>query len=527
MSFFESIRDFFEVLFNSSSPEVQIKQQLKKISSELKSVNPVIYKNDLILPNFAEVIRLLYVYTKPLENLLYQTICSNDITRNTRFEDQLIITGFSPEEQKILEELSYENRKQEIKSANLKQSVIFEKQRAKFEKLKHRLNDEEFLKIDTVLADLKNLADFCRFNFFVFVQNFDHSFDPLKKSYKPNFTAQPLQAIEKTLSDFYYVLANLKINTSMLNALDALSQLRNGGIVNEDEQEDVLSNLKKINSIITTITTPEIIKKMICLSKGDPGYAPGFASYKRTARDSFVLHFQEKFSADERRIKTEIQDETIHKEIIAIFEDKQLIALEGYNLALNDLLQKNTSVSLLWITPLKIIKTFIAVYYSEKIKDLLGDINIEGFFNNPVYKNNFSSNVYACNECMDRISKFEKLFERNQKYDTAVLTGFIRDSHKDSSFMKKLLSTVNDINGAAKSLIQNIVSAFFSMYTELQDIISDSKKPNSDIITNLKVLTMSSRNHENFDLLEKQYPSWTTFFKIMKNYIIIGDVDKK
>ena len=52
-------------------------------------------------------------------------------------------------------------------------------------------------------------------------------------------------------------------------------------------------------------------------------------------------------------------------------------------------------------------------------------------------------------------------------------------------------------------------------------MIKKKKKPASEIISNLKVLMMSSRNRDNTDLLEKQHANWEIFFEIMKNYAII------
>ena len=60
------------------------------------------------------------------------------------------------------------------------------------------------------------------------------------------------------------------------------------------------------------------------------------------------------------------------------------------------------------------------------------------------------------------------------------------------------------------------------MYTEIGELLTDAKKPTSEIISNLKVLMMSSRNRDNTDMLEQQYPNWEIFFEIMKNYAIIN-----
>ena len=114
MSFIQAITDFFDNIFRSSSPDVQKRQKLKKIDSEVRALPSGIYRNGLIQPNFAEVLRILYINTRPIAKILEQTIAGPDIKRNTRFEYQLIVSGYSEENQQKLRSLEYENRKQEL-----------------------------------------------------------------------------------------------------------------------------------------------------------------------------------------------------------------------------------------------------------------------------------------------------------------------------------------------------------------------------------------------------------------------------
>ena len=109
MSFIQTISDFLESIFKRSSPEVQKKQQLKKLDAELREFQPVIYKNGNLQPNFAEAIYSLYKNTKVLDDLFSVTVSSADIPRQHRFEAQLILTGYSNEYRGIIESLSFDN----------------------------------------------------------------------------------------------------------------------------------------------------------------------------------------------------------------------------------------------------------------------------------------------------------------------------------------------------------------------------------------------------------------------------------
>ena len=173
MSFLQAIQNFFDSIFNRGSPEVQKKLQMRKLENELKAYQPAIFKNGNLLPNFAESIRVLYLNTKPINDILATTIADQDIQRSRRYEAQLVFTGFTSEGQKIIESLEYSARKSELTSTTLTISQIFDRQHKKLDKILHELGSETFKKIDADLVALHQLNDFCKFNFVTILQIFD------------------------------------------------------------------------------------------------------------------------------------------------------------------------------------------------------------------------------------------------------------------------------------------------------------------------------------------------------------------
>ena len=161
MGFFQLISEFFESIFNSSSPEVKKRQELRKLENELKQYQPEIYKNDMLLPNFAEALRVLYVNTKPIYNLLSETLCSEDLERNHHFSEQLMMTGFSDGAQEIIESLSYANRKEAARNAE-SLSRHFEREHARLEKAIEELKSPDFAKKSSLkFFDLRNFLSQC------------------------------------------------------------------------------------------------------------------------------------------------------------------------------------------------------------------------------------------------------------------------------------------------------------------------------------------------------------------------------
>ncbi|MCQ2599890.1 MAG: DUF5312 domain-containing protein [Treponema sp.] len=530
MSLLQMLTDLFDNLFRSSSPEVQKKQRIRKIENELKALPNGIYRNGLIQPNFAEILRVLYINTRPIYKILEATIAGPDIKRNTRFEFQLIVSGYEEKWQLALKDLEYEPRKQEVVLADLQgipASRIFDDQKRRFEKLLSQLNSKEFLKMDSIFVKLKQLVELCRFNFITPLKAFDPRFNPNEPNATPNFSAVAPIALENVFLDLYYIIADFQMNMSVANAIIALAQIIDMDSMTSEKQKKIVGNLKKIEQACHNILNETVLSSLIRISKQNPDFTPQKASYTADARQRFSSQLQDQFSSEENRIKSEIKDEKIKSELGVLFNGKSLISLTGYNDDLNELLLQNSSVSFTWMTPLKILKTFTTLYYTEPVKTLLNDIVIEGFFNNPNYKSQFSQTVFSANEVAEKIQAFENSFAPNGPNNEQLIKGYIRDSHKDSDFSKKLVSQVDGINVEAKSLIQRQVSALFGLYHELGDLLQDAKKPSCEIVQNLKVLMMSSRNRDSTDYIENNYEKWKVFFDIMRNYAIITTVEKK
>lgn len=523
MSFFQEITDFFELVFKRSSPEVQKKQQMKKLDAEIRTFEPVIYRNGNLLPNFGEAIFALYKNTKPLNDLFSVTVSSLDMPRQHRFEAQLILTGYSQEYQDIIDSLSFERRKEEILMETANPDRIYIRQRNLMEKTLKELNTENFKRMDKDILALRQFVDFCSISFVPVLQVFDYNFTVMNQNYTPTYSEVAVSKAVNLLEDLYYQIAGMKITTSMADEIIALASLRKGHTLSNDEAEKYVTNLKKINFVISKILTPDHLKTLIRYAKQDLIYEPKIASYSGSPRQEFANLFQSRFDTDERRIKSEIQDERISSHVAKLFKNVKIEELNGYNIESNSMLQSNTQLSFMWILPFRVLKTFIKYYISDAIKSLLNDIVIEGFFNNPAYKTDFSATVYSVINAASEIQEFEDSFSDGQPNSIAVMRSYMKDSHKDKDFYRKLEKMVVVVNNDAHKIIQNVTGTLTTLYKNIGELLADARKPSSEIISNLKVLMMSSRNKDNTNMLEEQYPDWKIFFEIMKNYVIIND----
>lgn len=522
MGLLQDLKDLFESIFMRSSPEVQKKQMLRRMDSEICQFQPLICKNGMLQPNFGEAVYTLYKNCRTLDNLFLQTVSSLDIPRQHRFEAQLITTAYSPEDQDILEQLTYERRKADVLAEYKNSDRVYIRQKKLLEKILKDLNTENFRTMDKDILNLRQVVDFCHYNYVPFMQIFDSNFEPGNFIYQPNYAEIPISKAVNLIEDLYYQAANIRFTRVTLNMILAVAKLRHGGEISNQESENYTSALKKLNFIINKVLSADKLKAIIRMGKEDPNYEPAVSSYSGSPRQEFANMFQSRYDADEQRIKVEIQDQAISTELQSLFPDTHLEEVGAYNQHYTSLLQADTTLTFKWVLPMRILKTFVNYYITPGVKSLLNDIVIEGFFNNPSYKTSFSSVVYGSINSIDEIIAFENSMGSAQRNSVAVMESYIRDSKKDKDFYKKLEKMVNVLNEEAHQLLQEEVTNLAALYRELGELLQDAKKPSSEIIQNLKVLMMSSRNRDNTNQLEATYGNWKFFFEIMKNYVIIN-----
>ena len=530
MSIVQSIKNFFENIFHSNSPEVQKRNKLRKLESELRMHPSGIYKGELLQPNFAEALRILYINLRPISKILDNTITSGDVKRNRNFEQELIITGYSDEDREILESLSYENRLQALSGdSDMSEHKLFDLQKQKLERIVADLRTPQFSKMNDVLASLKQLSDLCHFNFITPLQLFDDAFAKHKddEGYVPQYQPLPLATFENILMDLYYLTADFQITMPMGNAILALNQLLNDTENDSRTKKEILQNLRRIRAVLKNPLDSETLFKLIRLSKGDPNFVPQKASYEENVCKKFAEKLQEKFQSDELHIRNELKNSQVKQELSELFPDGKMEAIKGYSKETVEIIANKSPSNFIWVVPLQILKTFLKIYYGESLRNLLNDVVVEGLFTNPTKKSNFSQLIYSLNDSMSLISQFENTFDDGQKYSVGMIKNYINDSHRDSDFGKKLTALIDSANSEAKEIIQKTASLLNTLHADLGDFLQDAKRSSSEIVTNLKSIMFSSRNRETTSLLELQFPLWKVFFEILKNYVIIKKAKKE
>ncbi len=528
MKFFSLITAIISFFRGKGSPATQKKREIKALENELKAIEPCIYKNGMLTVQFANYVYMLQKLCKGSLKILSETICTKDKKSNDQFINQLLLTGFGADIQSKIARLGYGFRKQEILDVDENhRTSVYARQRMLHEQIVKQLNSEEFTKIDGVIANLLQLYDICNFNYGSILQVFDVNYNSYDENYTPVFANNHISAFSECLLDLYYLTKGFIITGAMSRALIALAQMKDKASVTDAFKEKLDEDLRKINSLIKNIISAGLLYKLICVAKNSTEIPNKTVEYKSEHRKRLAEERTKVFNADEDRIKTEIRDETILADIKKLFGSDPLIELNGYNIDTNKKLEANQVSTFLWIKPLMVLKTFLHIYLSQGIKTYLEDLIIEGFFNNPVYEAKFAECVYECFQWSSHILAFESTFEASGDNSLAYINGLINDSRSDPDFLKQLSKLVDNVNNKAQHLVQTCSQSLYTLTKLIEDVVGDAKKAKPDNISNIRVIMNSARNAESSVLLDKQLESWQILISVMRNYAVLGEIDKE
>ena len=151
--------------------------------------------------------------------------------------------------------------------------------------------------------------------------------------------------------DFYYIINEFAASNSLLKAIIALAEQKNGRMFSAEQKKELTDCLKKISYVFLKIIKPASLLKIICLLKKDTQFTPEVNKYDHNYIEEYARRLKENFEADQQRISNELKDEELKSELEDIFGENELSPVEGYNNESNVILQKTSTQMFNYTTP--------------------------------------------------------------------------------------------------------------------------------------------------------------------------------
>lgn len=525
-----AVKDLFEALFFSSSPEYQKKRQLKTALTELKNMKPPLYRTgNILLPAFGVFLYELYYFLQPVKNLLDKTICSLDIRVSEKYQVLFFEAILTEEQTKQWQSFTFEARKRILSACKTTQETdrVLQEQTHNFKNFITLFQTDPFKKREQTLAELFFLSDLCNFDYASFLSRFN-SRVPLTTGEPVSISQDDFEEVfandaVKNLLDFNFIVRHITITQDIINAVISL------GRTTESFTDGGANKLEKalvtVENILTYRLKRSAIPLILKLIKDDPSFEENITISEVKPLKEYISQTNERFFAESKRLLKLAKEMHITALIEKYFGTAPLPSLEGYNDTVNDAIQSLSPASFDWVRPMQLLKVFTIKYFETDYKVFLKSLLIEGFFANKQIESQYAAIYRACELLTGTIKNFEALFKPQGQCNILEIKGYIAEIEKGKDMRKQLQKLVAIANMQAKIIVQNGSKTYADLYTFTEHILDDIKAHTPELIINIRALAGSSKNKESFAHIEQDRHIFTHFLDIMKNYAAIGSLE--
>ena len=408
-----SIKDFFEGLFFSSSPEYQKRRQLKGYAAELKKLNPPLYHTGkILLPAFGSLLYQLYHFLQPVKAILDKTVNSPDIRAAEKYQNLFFEAILSEEQVKQRKNFTFQARKLLLSRCKTYQETEhkLQEQIHDFKSFMHLFAASAFKTREQEMIKLFYLSDLCDFDYASFLKRFNNNLQlsaatPASIS-QDNFEEVYAGDVIKNLLDFQFIVRHVAITQTTVDNVVFLAR----SIENFTDETGVKleKTLNTVENILANRLKRTSIPKMLKLIKEDPDFEEKITVSESKPLQEYVDRMSENFQADSKRLLKITKENNITGLIEKCFGTESLKPLDGYNDTVNDAIQHLSTVSFDWVKPMQLLKAFTEMYFETHYKTFLKSLLIEGFFANKQIEGQYAAIYRSCEMLSNKIKNFEE-----------------------------------------------------------------------------------------------------------------------
>lgn len=522
MGILQRIKDFFRSLVTRDPQEAQKRRELKRIYGELLLVKPAIYRkqDNTVLPGFAAVLYEFCRLVRPLEDLLRRTVSHTDIRIAQRYRDSLIDAQLPEEARKLKERFSYDVINYRI-AASPQPDDEMEAISREFQAFLKVIDLPETKALNNDLSDLERLIDICKSDYERILGLFDPSASLDNPAYRPQFMPAVSAQLYPELTDLFFLIADFSVSVKTEAHLAVLlGRLSPSGALEPQQKKQLDKVLVNLNRILKHQLNTATLLNLLRAVKQDPTFMPPINRERVEAVEAYRARIATQFQKDRERILRERHENAVTADITALFGDGDILKVEGYDEATNELLQRDSPNSFNYVKPLRILKTFLVTRFEGQVRDSTKRILIEGYFDNKSFQNTFANIFYQCDKSGERMEGFEQLMNTPGRTSVMTLRRYVEEIRKGKDMTLLLNKLVDSMNDRARELVDLEANLYYELANCLYEIVGDYKKSTPEIISNIRTLG-AGKNRELITCIADGYNDMVKFVKIMKNFTVI------
>jgi hypothetical protein len=521
MGLLANIKDWFARFLSRDPEETHRKVEIRKLQTALAELRPPYYrpKQNLVLPGFAHAIFRFNALLRPLTELARSTVASPDIRVSQRYFDYLIDRRLPPAEQERKRFFAYEGMTERIQGS-LRSDEELEAIQREFQAFLYSLDALGTRAVNADLFEVDRFIDLCRHDYERIIGLFDPSANLDDPRYKPDFAPVPGEQVLPELVDFYYLTESFAFSPQLKENVLLLLEKRQPDSFDEAKKVKIDKIFSQLGKELSERLDRDILLALMRVIKDDPAYTPSTPRERKDFLDAYRRRLVTQFDKDKERILREQHENAIAVDIRSLFGNEDILEVDGYDEENDSLLRKESPNGLVWIKPLRILKTFVANDFEPQLKEAIKRILVEGYFDNKGFQNNLANILYQCERSGGRILEFEEQLRGTGRVSLVAMRRYIEEMRRGKdigTFLNRLVDTIND---KAREIVEDETGLFSMLGEALGDLVSDFKRSSPDLITNIRTLG-GGRNREILAPIQGGRERIVILVKIMRNFTYV------
>ncbi len=521
MGILERIKDWFARALSRDPEEAHRKAEIRKLQGLLAELKPPYYrpKQNLVLPGFAHAVHHFYSLLRPLAELARSTIANSDIRVSQRYFDYLIDRRLPSAEQERKRFFAYEGMAERIQAA-LKPDEELETIIREFQAFLGSLDALGSRAVNADLYEVERFIDLCRHDYERLVGLFDPSANIDDSRYKPDFAPVSGEQVLPELADFYYLTESFVFSPQLKENILRLLEKRQPDSFDAAKKAKIDKLFSQLDKTVSERLSRDILLAMMRVVKDDPAYTPVTPRERRDFLEAYRRRLVTQFDKDRERILREQHESAIAADIRSLFGEADIAEIDGYDEEHDSFLRRESPNGFIWIKPLRILKTFVAVEFEPRLKESIKRILVEGYFDNKSFQNNLANILYQCERSGGRIVEFEEQLRGNSRISLVAMKRYIEEMRRGKdigSFLGRLVDAIND---KAREIVEDEAGLFAMLGEALGDLLSDFRRSSPDLVTNIRTLG-GGRNREILAQVQEGRERILVLVKIMRNFTFV------
>jgi hypothetical protein len=496
------------------------RREMKRVFAPIAHFKPPYYrfKNNTVMPGFAQDLFLFSQALKPLMDLADRTLAHPDLRVSRMYFDFLVEADLPPAELERKESFFYDGMKIRVENA----VKADQEQEAIGRDFQRFLKDVETLAagpLNSELADVERFIDICRHDWERVLGFFDPGASLEDSRYKPDFQPCDGEQLLPELIDINYLLAGFIFSPPLMRKV--MRVFDRYAPANAASQTGRIEKMfAALNKVLQYRLSNESLMALIRLVKRDAL----FQADLRRERIDYVNQYKQRllvqYERDRERLLRERHESAVSKDIQELLAGIEVVPVEAYEEDSDAYLRRETPHGFTHIKPLGILKTFVSGIFEQQIKETVKSILVEGYFDNKAFQNNLANILYQCDRTIGRITAFEEGLRSNSRVSMGAVRRYVEEMRHGKDIMPFLEKLVQEINLKAREICEDETGLFEMLGTTMGELLADYRRPSPDLVTNIRTLG-GVRNKEYMAALAEGRKKIDTFVRIMRNFAFV------